>query len=238
MFGHPRLESCCPVRKETRAPRVSPTTPTETAPSSETLSQTSQNSSPFNQWVCGCASSPEYYIDRVANWLIGWLSDRFVCSKQESPKAQSKYDNNKKNGPRGYEWDLMKFCLRHLKVWNQDPVWQEQIILSAGFRAQCSSDQSDQRDERGSVTSPFTFFHHSAVQPFYFWFKLDCKISKFSQIPWHSALSIAPLIPSPTPSLPSEVVESLLDHSAHREFCKEGTTTTILPIQIHFMSNS
>lgn len=61
MFGHPRLESCCPVQKETRALRVSLTTLTETAPSSETLSQTSQNSSPFNPWVCACVSFPEYW---------------------------------------------------------------------------------------------------------------------------------------------------------------------------------
>lgn len=71
MFGHPRLESCCPVRKEKRAQRASPTTPTETAPSSVTLSQTSRNSSPFNRWVCGCAE----HWPTLANclyWLVDW----------------------------------------------------------------------------------------------------------------------------------------------------------------------
>lgn len=45
------------------------------------------------------------------------------------------------------------------------------------------------RREKGSVTSLFIDY----------WFNLDRNISKSSQIPWHSALSIAPLITSPTP---------------------------------------
>lgn len=43
--------------------------------------------------------------------------------------------------------------------------------------------------KKGSVTSLFIDY----------WFNPDRNISKSSQIPWHSALSIAPLITSPTP---------------------------------------
>lgn len=85
MFGHPRLESCCPVPKERRAQRVSLTTLMETAPSWETLSQTSQNSSPFSRWVCACASLPEYRLtvqraDLLVDWSLNFFPSRSsVC---------------------------------------------------------------------------------------------------------------------------------------------------------------
>lgn len=50
-FGLPKSESFCLVRKEMRGQRVSPIMPMEIAPFWETLSPTSLNSSPSNQWV-------------------------------------------------------------------------------------------------------------------------------------------------------------------------------------------
>lgn len=60
MFGRPRSESCCLVRKEARGQRVSPIMPMEIAPSLEILNPTSLNSSPSNQWVFRCCKFPHF----------------------------------------------------------------------------------------------------------------------------------------------------------------------------------